>query len=227
MQELTQHLLLHPYLAALAAVLLVAVIVTELRNRGQGSGGVSPTQTIQLMNKGALVIDVRANDAYAAGHIGDARNIVPPNWRHRRSPEALSRKTGRGLLRHRRDFRRRGAAACDARLHAGRESARRPQCVATGEPAAHQGRQMNAGPSGAEILVIRRAGARLHAREGAARSQGFHYRELNVEDDPVLREEMVKRSGRAPCRRYSSAKRMSAASMSCMRSTAPAASIRS
>ncbi|HZF17949.1 MAG TPA: rhodanese-like domain-containing protein [Steroidobacteraceae bacterium] len=76
MQELTQHLLLHPYLAALAAVLLVAVIVTELRNRGQGSGGVSPTQTIQLMNKGALVIDVRANDAYAAGHIGDARNIV-------------------------------------------------------------------------------------------------------------------------------------------------------
>ncbi|MGH8252798.1 MAG: rhodanese-like domain-containing protein [Steroidobacteraceae bacterium] len=76
MQELTQHLLLHPYLTAFAAVLLVGVIVTELRSRGQGSAGVSPTQAIQLMNKGALVIDVRANDAFAAGHIGEARNIA-------------------------------------------------------------------------------------------------------------------------------------------------------
>jgi len=76
MQELTQHLMLHPYLTALAAILLVAVIVTELRSRGQGSAGVSPTQTIQLMNKGALVIDVRANDAFAGGHIGEARNIA-------------------------------------------------------------------------------------------------------------------------------------------------------
>jgi rhodanese-related sulfurtransferase len=28
------------------------------------------------MNKGGLVIDVRANDAFAAGHIGEARNIA-------------------------------------------------------------------------------------------------------------------------------------------------------
>jgi rhodanese-related sulfurtransferase len=76
MQELTRHLMLHPYLVALAAILLVAVIVTELRSRGQGSAGVSPTQTIQLMNKGALVIDVRANEVFAAGHIGEARNIA-------------------------------------------------------------------------------------------------------------------------------------------------------
>jgi rhodanese-related sulfurtransferase len=76
MQELTRHLMLHPYLVALAAVLLVAAVVTELHSRGQGSAGVSPTQTIQLMNKGGLVIDVRANDAFAAGHIGEARNIA-------------------------------------------------------------------------------------------------------------------------------------------------------
>lgn len=76
MQELTRHLMLHPYLVALAAMLLVAVIVIELRSRGQGSAGVSPTQTIQLMNKGGLVIDVRATDAFAAGHIGESRNIA-------------------------------------------------------------------------------------------------------------------------------------------------------
>ena len=68
--------MLHPYLVALAVVALVAVIVTELRSRGQASAGVSPTQAIQLMNKGALVIDVRGNDAFAAGHVGEARNIA-------------------------------------------------------------------------------------------------------------------------------------------------------
>jgi rhodanese-related sulfurtransferase len=76
MQQLTQHLMLHPYLAAFAAILLVAVIVTELRSRGASSGGVSPMQTVQLMNKGALVIDLRAQEAFAAGHIGEARNIA-------------------------------------------------------------------------------------------------------------------------------------------------------
>lgn len=76
MQELTQHLALHPYLAALAALLLVAVIVNEVRSRGQGSGGVSPMQTIQLMNQGGVVIDVRGNEAFAAGHIGESRNIA-------------------------------------------------------------------------------------------------------------------------------------------------------
>jgi rhodanese-related sulfurtransferase len=76
MQELTQHLILHPYLVAGALVLLGAVIVTEVRQRSRSSGGVTPTQTVQLMNRGALVIDVRGNDAFAAGHIGDARNIA-------------------------------------------------------------------------------------------------------------------------------------------------------
>jgi rhodanese-related sulfurtransferase len=76
MQDLTQHLILHPYLVAGAVLLLAAVIVTEVRMRAHGSGAVTPTQVIQLMNKGALVIDVRGSDAYAAGHIGEARNIA-------------------------------------------------------------------------------------------------------------------------------------------------------
>jgi rhodanese-related sulfurtransferase len=76
MQTLTQHLMLHPYLVAGAVIMLVAVIMMEMRSRAQGSGGVTPTQAIQLMNKGALVIDVRPNEAFTAGHIGDARNIA-------------------------------------------------------------------------------------------------------------------------------------------------------
>jgi rhodanese-related sulfurtransferase len=76
MQDLTQHLILHPYLVAGAVVMLAAVIFTEVRMRAHGSGAVTPMQAIQLMNKGALVIDVRSSDAYAAGHIGEARNIA-------------------------------------------------------------------------------------------------------------------------------------------------------
>src|SRR6202051_2402309 len=32
-------------------------------------------QAVRLMNQGALVIDLRAKEAYDAGHIGDARNV--------------------------------------------------------------------------------------------------------------------------------------------------------
>ena len=32
-------------------------------------------QAVRLMNQGALVIDLRAKDAFDAGHIGDARNV--------------------------------------------------------------------------------------------------------------------------------------------------------
>jgi len=76
MQALTQHLIQHPYLAAAAVILLAAVIVMETRARARGASGVSPGEAVRLMNKGALVIDVRSNDAFAAGHIGDARNIA-------------------------------------------------------------------------------------------------------------------------------------------------------
>ena len=76
MHELTQHLIRHYFLAGGALFVLVAVIVTEMRARSQSSGSVTPTQAIQLMNKGALVIDVRSHDQYAAGHIGEARNIT-------------------------------------------------------------------------------------------------------------------------------------------------------
>ncbi|HZF17948.1 MAG TPA: glutaredoxin 3 [Steroidobacteraceae bacterium] len=56
---------------------------------------------------------------------------------------------------------------------------------------------MNAGPSGAEILVYTTGWCPFCMRAKALLDRkGFHYRELNVEDDPVLREEMVKRSGR-------------------------------
>lgn len=67
--EFAQH---HPILVGLAVVLAIAVLVYELLNRGKGSG-LSPQETILLMNQGARVFDLRASDAYAAGHISGSK----------------------------------------------------------------------------------------------------------------------------------------------------------
>lgn len=53
----------------------VAVIVNELRERMKSFAALSSMQVVRLMNQGALVIDLRAKQAFDAGHIGDARNV--------------------------------------------------------------------------------------------------------------------------------------------------------
>lgn len=52
-----------------------AVMFYELRLRGQGATHVSAADAVRLINKGALVIDVRKADEYAAGHIVNAKNV--------------------------------------------------------------------------------------------------------------------------------------------------------
>jgi len=62
-------------LVAAAAAAALAVIVYEAWLRTQSAGGVTPQQLIQLMNRGALVLDVRPPEAFAAGHINGARQM--------------------------------------------------------------------------------------------------------------------------------------------------------
>jgi rhodanese-related sulfurtransferase len=70
--EFIQH---HPLLISGIALLTIAAIVIELRHRLSAAVAVGPTDAVRLMNTGALVVDVRAADAYATGHIIDARHI--------------------------------------------------------------------------------------------------------------------------------------------------------
>lgn len=65
----------HPYLALGVAISLVAVIVYELRLRAQGSTQVSAAEAVRLINRGAMVIDVRKPEEFGGGHILHARNI--------------------------------------------------------------------------------------------------------------------------------------------------------
>lgn len=70
--EFIQH---NPLLVALVVALAVAAIVIELRFRKQGSTALGPAEAVRLINGGALVIDVRAQEAFASGHIIDSRHI--------------------------------------------------------------------------------------------------------------------------------------------------------
>ncbi|MGA2776057.1 MAG: rhodanese-like domain-containing protein [Steroidobacteraceae bacterium] len=75
MQRLSEFIGHHPYLAAGAALAIIAVLVYELRAKLQSFAAVSAMQAVRLMNQGALVIDLRGREQFDSGHIGDARNI--------------------------------------------------------------------------------------------------------------------------------------------------------
>jgi rhodanese-related sulfurtransferase len=75
MQRLIEFIGHHPYLAGGALLAAVAVMVNELRERMKSFAALSSMQAVRLMNQGALVIDLRAKEAFDAGHIGDARNV--------------------------------------------------------------------------------------------------------------------------------------------------------
>jgi rhodanese-related sulfurtransferase len=65
----------HVWLVTALLVAWSAVMFYELRLRGQGATHVTAADAVRLINKGALVIDVRKAEEFAAGHIVNARNV--------------------------------------------------------------------------------------------------------------------------------------------------------
>jgi len=51
------------------------VATYELRLRAAGVTHISPADAVKLINKSAVVVDVRSAEAFASGHIANARNI--------------------------------------------------------------------------------------------------------------------------------------------------------
>lgn len=75
MDHLLQYIHVHPWLVASTVAAALIAIVFEMRARGEGFAAVSPQEAIQLMNRGALAIDLRPQDQYSAGHVSGARRI--------------------------------------------------------------------------------------------------------------------------------------------------------
>jgi rhodanese-related sulfurtransferase len=75
MGQLAEFVTHHPiYVLGLLAA-LGAVLFYELRLKSQDLTQISAPDAVRLINKGALVVDVRPTEAYQRGHIVNARNI--------------------------------------------------------------------------------------------------------------------------------------------------------
>ena len=75
MDHLIQYVHVHHWLVAATVGVAVLAIVAEMRARGESFASVSPQEAIQLMNRGALAIDLRPQEQYAAGHLSGARRM--------------------------------------------------------------------------------------------------------------------------------------------------------
>ena len=56
-------------------VSLLVLIFSELRRKAMGLINVEATEAVRLINDGAAVVDIRSADAFARGHITNAKNI--------------------------------------------------------------------------------------------------------------------------------------------------------
>ncbi len=76
MNHLPEYISHHLYLVIVTVIAAIVALVFELRSRSLGATAISPNTAIALHNKGALVLDVRSAEEYAAGHIINAKHIA-------------------------------------------------------------------------------------------------------------------------------------------------------
>jgi rhodanese-related sulfurtransferase len=86
----------HPLLASSVVVFLLAVLAYEVRLKGQGMVQLSTPLAVQLINKGATIIDVRPAEAFAGGHIVNSKNMPLATLVGNADP--LNKKKDRPLL---------------------------------------------------------------------------------------------------------------------------------
>jgi len=76
MAQLAEFATNHPLLVSGLIAALIAVIVHEIRLKSQAISQVSVVDAVRLINKGAVVIDVRNTAAFQGGHIVNARHVA-------------------------------------------------------------------------------------------------------------------------------------------------------
>ena len=65
----------HVLLVSALMVSFFVVIFSELRRKASGLVNVDAAEVVKLINNDAVVIDIRSADAFARGHIVNAKNI--------------------------------------------------------------------------------------------------------------------------------------------------------
>jgi rhodanese-related sulfurtransferase len=75
MDRLTQYIQMNHWLVIATAVVAVLVLLYEIRSRGESLAAISPQDAIRMMNRGAVVIDLRPAEQFTAGHLAGARRL--------------------------------------------------------------------------------------------------------------------------------------------------------
>ena len=75
MDRLIPYIQVNHWLVVATVAVLVLAIVFEVRARTESFAALSPQDAIRLMNRGAVVIDLRPAEQYAAGHLSGARRM--------------------------------------------------------------------------------------------------------------------------------------------------------
>jgi rhodanese-related sulfurtransferase len=75
MQQFFLYVSHHWALVPLTVVAAFVVLVLETRARTASFASISPTEAVRLMNSGGLLLDIRDESAFAAGHIPNARHL--------------------------------------------------------------------------------------------------------------------------------------------------------
>ncbi|MEO8017615.1 MAG: rhodanese-like domain-containing protein [Pseudomonadota bacterium] len=75
MERLMEYVTHHPLLAAATVLALVVVVIYESRVSASGFAAISSQDLIRLMNQGALVLDIRKPEEFAAGHVNGAKQL--------------------------------------------------------------------------------------------------------------------------------------------------------
>jgi rhodanese-related sulfurtransferase len=86
----------HPFLITALVVMIFVVAFHEFRRRAQGTTGLVTGDAVRLINRGALVVDVREPGVFATGHIVHARNHPATGLKN--NPELLAKQRKKTLL---------------------------------------------------------------------------------------------------------------------------------
>jgi rhodanese-related sulfurtransferase len=97
MAQLVEFVGNHVWLVTGLLAAWAAVTFYELRLRNQGATHVTAADAVRLINKGALVIDVRKPEEFAQGHIVNARN-VPLERMQKEGDDAIKKQKSKILL---------------------------------------------------------------------------------------------------------------------------------
>lgn len=73
--RLLEYISHHPWLATATVVLAAFIAAYEIRTLSESRVSVSAQEVIRLMNQGALLIDLRPQEQYQAGHLAGARRM--------------------------------------------------------------------------------------------------------------------------------------------------------